>query len=43
MFKAYGDQGKITWATHIRALLAKYDFRYVWMSQEIGDDVLLLK
>ena len=43
MLKAYDDQGKVTWATHIRELLAKYGFRYVWMSQEIGDDVLFIK
>ena len=30
-------------ATHIRALLAKYGFRYVRMSQEIGDDVLFIE
>ena len=43
--KAYDDHGKITWATHIRALpvLAKYGFRYVWMSQKIGDDVLFIE
>ena len=43
MLKAYGDRGKVTWTTHIRALLAKYGFRYVWMSQEIGDDVLFIE
>ena len=43
MLKAYDDQGKVTWATHIRELLAKYGFRYVWMSQEIGDDVLFIE
>ena len=43
MLKTYDDQGKVTWATHIRVLLAKYGFRYVWMSQEIGDDVLFIE
>ena len=43
MLKAYDDQCKVTWATHIRALLVKYGFRYVWMSQEIGDDVLFIE
>ena len=41
--KAYDDQGKITWETHIRALRAKYGFRYVWMSPERGHDVFLLR
>ena len=43
MLKAYDDQGKVSWATPIRELLAKYGFRYVWMSQEIGDDVLFIE
>ena len=29
--------------SHIRVLPSKYGFRYVWMSQEIGNDVLFIK
>ena len=28
---------RITWASHIRCLLKRYGFSYVWISQDVGD------
>ena len=31
--------GRISWVTHVKHLLFKYGFRYVWIAREDGDDL----
>ena len=35
MLKRLDDAGKITWATHVKDMLFKFGFGYVWLAQEI--------
>ena len=31
------NESRITWASHIRCLLKRYGFGFVWISQGVGD------
>ena len=37
MLRSLSDAGKITWATHVRTLLYKYGFGYVWEANTVGN------
>ena len=37
MLKSLDDAGRNCWATKIRALLYKYGFGFIWISQDVGD------
>ena len=37
MLRNLDENGRITWATKMRALLFKYGFGYVWLSEDVGD------
>ena len=37
MLKSLDDVGRICWATKIKNLLYKYDFGFVWLSQDVGN------
>ena len=37
MLKVLDERGRITWASHIRCLLEKYGFSFVWISQGVVD------
>ena len=37
MLKSLDDVGGICWATKIKNLLYKYDFGFVWLSQDVGN------
>ena len=37
MLKVLDERGRITWASHIRCLLERYGFSFVWISQGVGD------
>ena len=37
MLKVLDERCRITWASHIRCLLERYCFSYVWISQGVGD------
>jgi len=37
MLKSLDDAGRNCWATKIRALLYKYGFSFIWISQDVGD------
>ena len=43
MFRSLSDAGKTTWATHVRALLYKYGFGYIWEANTIGDINVFVK
>ena len=40
MLRSYDDSGKISWATHGKMLLYKYGFGHVWLSQDVGDEIM---
>ena len=37
MLKVLNERCRITWASQIRCLLERYGFRFVWISQGVGD------
>ena len=37
MFKVLDERGRLTWASHIRYLLERYGFSFVWVCQGVGD------
>ncbi len=37
MLKQLDDAGRVTWAIHIKQLLFRYGFGYIWLSQDVGD------
>lgn len=37
MLKNYDEAGRVTWATHIKMLLSRYGFGFVWEEQGVGD------
>lgn len=42
MLKRLDETGKITWASHIKEMLFKFGFGYVWLAQEVGNSKYLL-
>ena len=43
MLKNLDAVGRENWAIHIRALLFRYGFGYVWIAQDVGNHIILLK
>ena len=43
MLKVLDERGRITWASHIRCLLERYGFSFVWISQGVGDVDVFMK
>ena len=41
MLKRLDEAGRKTWATNIRELLYVYDFGYIWLAYDVGNDVFL--
>jgi len=39
----FNDLGRQTWTSHVKELLFKYGFGFVWVSQDIGDINLFLQ
>ena len=37
ILKVLNERCRITWASHIRCLLERYGFSFVWISQGVGD------
>jgi len=37
MLKFLDDLGRQTWASHVKELLFKFGFGFVWVTQDIGD------
>ena len=42
MLKRLDEVGKITWASHVKEMLYKYGFGYVWIAQDVGNSKQLL-
>ena len=42
LLKSLDDVQRISWATHVKNLLFRYGFGYVWIAQEVGNDSLFL-
>ena len=42
MLRNLDEVGPLTWATHVRKLLYKYGFGFVWFYENVGDENLFL-
>ena len=42
MLKKLDEVGKVTWVTHVRNLLYRFGFGFVWLSQTVGNKNLFL-
>ena len=42
MLKRLDETGKITWANHVKDMLFKFGFGYVWLAQDVGNSKYLL-
>ena len=43
MLRRLDDAGRITWASKVKEILFKYGFGYVWVNENVGDEVMFLK
>ena len=43
MLRRLDESGRTTWATHIKHLLFRFGFGFVWITNEVGDSVSFLK
>ena len=41
MLKRLDESGKTTWASHIKSMLFRFGFGYIWISQDVGNSKLL--
>ena len=42
MLKRLDESGKTTWASHIKSMLFRFGFGYIWISQDVGNSKLLM-
>ena len=43
MLRRLDDAGRITWASKVKDILFKYGFGYVWVNENVGNEVMFFK